>query len=242
MVKDGGSSDGSIERLERTLAEWPEGRDRVRIVRRQDKSIYDAMNQAVEEAMGSYDYFLNCGDLFAEDEVLQKVAAQILEDRQSGREAGLYYGDVKDVLRDQVVASNPHIDGFACYRHVPCHQACIYGAELFAERGYDTAYRVRADYEHFLWCFFEKNIRPRYLPVTLADYEGGGFSETKENLRVSEREHREITARYMTPVQRLCYRLILLVTLAPLRRKMAESPKFAGVYQRMKRALYGGKK
>lgn len=150
----------------------------------------------------------------------------------------IFYGDIYDALRGQVVASNPHMDDFACYRNVPCHQACIYHHSLFEERGYEPGYRVRADYEHFLWCYFRRDARPRYIPVTLASYEGGGFSETPENRRRSAREHREITALYMSRGQRLKYRLILLATLAPLRTKMAESPVWSGFYNRCKKLLY----
>lgn len=150
----------------------------------------------------------------------------------------IFYGDIYDALREQVVASNPHMDDFACYRNVPCHQACIYHHSLFAERGYEPIYRVRADYEHFLWCFFRGHARPRYIPVTLASYEGGGFSETPENRKRSAREHREITALYMSRGQRLRYRLILLATLAPLRTRMAESPVWSGFYNTCKKRIY----
>lgn len=150
----------------------------------------------------------------------------------------IFYGDIYDALRGQVVASNPHMDDFACYRNVPCHQACIYHHSLFAERGYEPIYRVRADYEHFLWCFFREHARPRYIPVTLASYEGGGFSETPENRKRSAREHREITALYMSRGQRLRYRLILLATLAPLRTRMAESPVWSGFYNTCKKRIY----
>ena len=74
--------------------------------------------------------------------------------------------------------------------------------------------------------------------MTLASYEGGGFSETPENRRRSAWEHREITALYMSRGQRLKYRLILLATLAPLRTKMAESPVWSGFYNRCKKLLY----
>ncbi len=151
---------------------------------------------------------------------------------------GIFYGDIYDALRGQVVASNPHMDDFACYRNVPCHQACIYHHSLFSERGYEPIYRVRADYEHFLWCFFRGHARPRYIPVTLASYEGGGFSETPENRKRSAREHREITALYMSRGQRLRYRLILLATLAPLRTRMAESPVWSGLYNTCKKRIY----
>ena len=236
IVKDGGSGDGSLEAL-RAYLERQGCRDRVRILEQPDTGIYEGMNQATRAARVEYLYFLNCGDSFASDQALARAAAEI---RSAGRElcSRIFYGDIYDALRGQVVASNPHMDDFACYRNVPCHQACIYHHSLFEERGYEPGYRVRADYEHFLWCYFRRDARPRYIPVTLASYEGGGFSETPENRRRSAREHREITALYMSRGQRLKYRLILLATLAPLRTKMAESPVWSGFYNRCKKLLY----
>lgn len=259
IVKDGGSRDGSLEALraylrEQELFSSQEGFvRRVKILEQPDTGIYDGMNQATQAAEGEYLYFLNCGDAFFSENVLEQAALEICQSRgeeperkegQSGEsEPGrslIFYGDIFDALRSQVVASNPRMDDFACYRNVPCHQACIYHYSLFAERGYEPGYRVRADYEHFLWCYFQRGARPRYIPVTLASYEGGGFSETPENRKRSEREHREITALYMGKGQRLKYRLILLATLAPLRTKMAESRTWSGIYNRCKKLLYGG--
>ena len=56
IVKDGFSSDGSIEQLPSD--------DRIRLFQQKDKSIYDAMNQAVQYASGEYYLFMNCGDYF----------------------------------------------------------------------------------------------------------------------------------------------------------------------------------
>ncbi len=224
-------------------------RPSVRILEQPDTGIYEGMNQATLQARGEYLYFLNCGDKFASEAALEQAAAEI--GRVAGRQERshedtvqekdmpkIFYGDIFDALRGQVVASNPHMDDFACYRNVPCHQACIYHHSLFAERGYKPEYRVRADYEHFLWCYFCRDARPQYIPVTLSSYEGGGFSETPENRKRSAREHREITARYMGRGQRIKYRMILLLTLAPLRTKMAESPAWSGLYNRCKKMLY----
>ncbi len=250
VVKDGGSGDGSLEALQTYLEGEGRGcRERVRVLRQPDKSIYDGMNQATRAARGEYLYFLNCGDAFASEQALARAAEEIRRNTESeaveshacpGRRAcsRIFYGDIYDALRGQVVASNPHMDAFACYRNVPCHQACIYHHSLFAQRGYEPGYRVRADYEHFLWCYFRGDARPRHIPVTLASYEGGGFSETPENRKRSAREHREITALYMGKGQRLRYRLILLATLAPLRTRMAESPAWSGLYNKCKKLLY----
>ena len=130
------------------------------------------------------------------------------------------------------------MDDFACYRNVPCHQACVYHRSLFSERGYEPKYRVRADYEHFLWCYFVKKVEPLYVPVTLALYEGGGFSETKANRIRSKEEHAEIIAKYMTKGQIFKYKTIMILSLQPLRTAMAESKVFGGFYQALKKLLY----
>lgn len=239
IVKDGGSRDGSLDEL-RSYLKGRELARRVQIVEQPDTGIYEGMNQAAAAARGEYLYFLNCGDSFASEQALEQAAREIKRSKEQMSPL-IFYGDIYDALRRQVVASNPHMDDFACYRNVPCHQACLYHYSLFAERGYDPKYRVRADYEHFLWCYFRKNAHPTYIPVTLASYEGGGFSETPENRKRSAREHREITALYMGKGQLLKYRLILMITLAPLRTRMAESPVWSGWYNKCKKLLYRGR-
>ena len=80
-----------------------------------------------------------------------------------------------------------------------------------------------------------------YMPVTVVSYEGGGFSETKESKRRSAVEHAHIVNRYMSREQIMRYRLILLLTLAPLRTYLASNQVTAGIYQGLKRRVYGGK-
>lgn len=237
VIKDGGSKDSSIEEMKRFLEAHGEFSERVRFFLEPDKSIYDAMNQAVGYADGEYFYFLNCGDLFYSGQSLQQMKAAIEAERISV--PAVFYGDIFDALRKERVTSNPKIDAFACYRHVPCHQACFYSRELFETRGYHTEYKVRADYEHFLWCYFKAGAQTCYAPVLLASYEGGGYSETKENRKRSKKEHKEITALYLTRGQRIRYQMILWLTLAPVRRKLAESKTFSGMYQKVKGLLYG---
>ena len=171
---------------------------------------------------------------FYDEYSLEKMVAEMGKYPQGK----LFYGNVYDAIRESVVQSNPKMDAFACYRHVPCHQSCVYHRSLFAERGYEPKYRVRADYEHFLWCFFVKKEQPQYVPVTLALYEGGGFSETKENRIRSANEHKEIVAKYMTKSQLFKYKAIMLLSLQPLRTAMAESKTFGSIYQALKKILY----
>lgn len=256
IIKDGLSKDGSLSYAYDLQRAWEKERcaGSLAVISKKDAGIYDAMNQAAAEARGNYLYFLNCGDEFASQTVLEEMAGFI-----SGR-AGIFYGDIRERQTGQRVASNPHIDAFACYRNVPCHQACFYSRELLTAHPFETKYKVRADYEQFLWCFFEKREcaqegRPEdgddadsgsgtgffYKDMIIADYEGGGFSETKENRQISAKEHREITGRYMSARQLFKFRLIMLLTLSHFRTYLAGNERTAGIYNRMKGMLYGRK-
>lgn len=231
IIKDGNSTDGAVEKVQKKYADYTERP--IHIIRQPDTGIYDAMNQAAAQAVGEFLLFLNCGDRLDGEGVLSRV-------RQSAgkRENKIFYGHITSRLTQTVVPSNPRMDAFGCYRNVPCHQACFYRRELFAERGYLLQYKVRADYEHFLWSFFEKQANPVCLTVVVAEYEGGGFSETKENRKQSAKEHKEITKKYMSRAQRFKFKAILWITLAPLRSKMAESRHFSKVYNGLKQLMY----
>ncbi len=239
IVKDGLSTDGSTDFLKESEGG---GLPALTFSEQKDLGIYDAMNQAVEKALGRYVYFLNCGDTFYDEKVLSKMAELI---EKNPAEQGIYYGNIYERLTGQVVASNPAINAFACYRNVPCHQACFYDRKLLLDHPFQTKYRVRADYEQFLWCFFTREysdgVRFCHGDFLVADYEGGGFSETKENRKLSEKEHREIVGNYMSKGQILRYRFMMWITLAPLRTRIAQNEKTAGFYNRFKKMLYGGK-
>nr|WP_300816641.1 glycosyltransferase [uncultured Acetatifactor sp.] len=239
ILKDGGSTDGSVERWRKENAARP-GAEKVRIFAEKDSGIYDAMNQAVACATGDFLLFLNCGDRFADGNVLRRTRELLEEEEQAGTDMDrlVLYGDTCGERRDVVIASPPEITGFTCYRNIPCHQSCFYSAALCRDKPYDLRYRVRADYDHFLWCFYRAKAKMRHMDFPVAVYEGGGFSEKRENKALDRREHREITGKYMSGGELFQYRTIMACSLAPLRTAMAESRLFSGCYHWIKERIY----
>lgn len=235
VIKDGLSKDGSLDELKKRLETSPHGEQNINIYSEADKSIYDAMNQAIKYAKGDYYIFLNCGDLFASETVLEDMA------KAMDKEADIYYGDMIRSGCDQVIASYPEITDFVCYRNIPCHQVCFYSKKMFEERGYDLSFPIRADYEHFLWCKYEKKASFAYTGTVVCIYEGNGFSETKDNEKAALLEHKTITNRYLGK-KCILYKFIMIITLQKLRKKMAESKAFAGLYQKLKGFIYGKRK
>lgn len=230
VLKDGGSTDGSVEEISKTVQDA-----RLYIYQKKDTGIYDAMNQAVELAGGDYFIFMNAGDSFYDCEVLTKIADVILN---KSRKPDIVYGNLYHKGLSTVIYAAPEINDFTCYRNVPCHQTCFYSRGLFVERAYYPMYNVRADYEHFLWCFYDKKAVICYAPVIVAAYEGGGYSETKENRRRSAKQHKEITVKYMGKKKAWKYRLIMLLSLAPLRSAAANSKYLSAGYNQLKTLFY----
>ena len=227
IIKDGGSSDGSADRIEHDA--------HIRAITSKDSGIYDAMNQALREARGEYVCFLNSGDCFLSRDVLKTFELKAAE----ADSPDIIYGDIFERTTGTTVRSNPEIKGFACYRNVPCHQACFYRRTLIERHPFDIRYKIRADYEQFLWCFFSEHACIRYIPLTVVSYEGGGISDSDRGRRIAEAEHRAVTAEYIPVVRRFWYRTLLILSLSGIRTALARSPKTAKVYNRIKGMIYG---
>ncbi|MCR5398755.1 MAG: glycosyltransferase [Lachnospiraceae bacterium] len=245
FIKDAESADESLNGLTKAGFFADEHRStRTHIYTDKDGGIYDGMNRALshlkeEKGLGHAQYviFLNSGDRFYDRQVLGKAADVIEEKAHDANRPHIFYGDQYNDATKTAVTSAPKLNEFALFRNVPCHQVCFYDSTLFEDRGYDTKYRVRADYEHFLYCVYEKMALTVHMDITVSEYEGGGFSETKNGKNISAEEHKEITDRYMGE-RALRYRLIMAMTGAGLRTRIAENPRFAGVYNRIKTGIY----
>ncbi|MDE7238900.1 MAG: glycosyltransferase, partial [Lachnospiraceae bacterium] len=90
LVKDGGSTDGSIGHL-------PED-SRIRLFQEKDSGIYDAMNQAAGRVRGRYVLFLNCGDYLYDKEVLAGVRKAVTESAEQTTGGGRAVGGLPPVI------------------------------------------------------------------------------------------------------------------------------------------------
>lgn len=249
IIKDGGSTDGSLEKikdmyvaqvlnLEHKKTTFIEEQS-IRVFESKDKGIYDAMNQAVREAVGDYVLYLNCGDTFYDSHVLQKVADYT---GKAEKKHKIFYGDIYWESSKTMVTMPSVISDFTCYRNIPCHQACFYLRELFLKHPYQMEYKIRADYEHFLWCFYKGDTHPIHTGIVIASYEGGGFSEERNNLKRDKSEHKEIVNKYMPKMQVMKYQMFMCLSLVGLRKWIAEKSIFAGFYNEIKKLYYQRKK
>lgn len=228
IVKDGGSRDGSVEQLPKD--------PRIHFISRPDTGIYDAMNQAVEEATGDYLIFMNCGDKFYAPDTLQSIADGIGADREP-----LYYGKCYDRPTGQVRAYPREITRMTCFRTMICHQATIYRAEVLKERKYDLSYRILADREMLWYLVCEKKVHPVYLDTVIANYKGGGESANEKHIQRNEMDQKRLMNTYFSKTEQLKYTLLMALTFQKLRVAWSCSPKYSKYYYRMIQTLYDWK-
>ncbi|MDR1091146.1 MAG: glycosyltransferase [Prevotella sp.] len=139
IVIDGGSTDGSREILESfsdQITYW---------VSEPDKGIYNAMNKGIRQAKGEYLHFLNSGDMYAGEDVLnrafsgKKYNAHILRGMQTPHTYRWdNFGDRNVTLYDL------YVDALR-------HQATFIKRQLFDKYGlYDENYKIVSDWKFFL--------------------------------------------------------------------------------------------
>lgn len=167
IVIDGGSNDGSQEMVKNTFENIVDV-----MLSEQDKGIYDAMNKGIKLASHDWIYFLNAGDCFASNNVLEKLADTISKHRESNFIYAPYQSN--DIIDNTQKLSIKYLSA-----HMINHQSILFKKELFAHSLYDSSYRFCADYAHLLLNF------DRLLPVktefVIAVFDSTGVSSSEHN-------------------------------------------------------------
>ena len=193
IVKDGNSIDKTIENIPKD--------SRIRIISQKDFNVYDGMNQATKYINGNYIFYLNCGDRFYNDNVLQTVfnKANMLES------LSLIYGDVYQEDWGKVIKQNKPINKYFWYRTTLCHQSVFFPSEfLNGDSTYNTKYTIAADFA-LLFELFMSNRPFEYLDEIIAVYEGAGLSASKEGVAKNKEQKKEIINSKYNVIQKSFY-------------------------------------
>lgn len=163
IVVDGASTDGTPE----LLAHY-EGR-LTGFVSEPDNGIYDAMNKGAAMATGEWLIFMNAGDTFAANDVIERVF-------EEPRSADVIYGDV---IKNGVMkkAEPPH-NG---HRMFFCHQSSFVRKAVFEDFPFDTSHCLSADFKQMKQLYLAGKQFLR-LDFPVADFDTHGLSNTKRSV------------------------------------------------------------
>lgn len=188
IIVDGASKDGTLAVIERY-------KERIaRVVSEPDKGLYDAMNKGMRLATGDYLCFLNAGDSFHEDNILQQMVHTL-----TGHSLpDVLYGETALVDKEGHFVrmrrlSAPEVLTWKSFKQgmLVCHQA------FFAKRSlaepYNLQYRFSSDFD---WCIrIMKKARTLHnTRLTIIDYLDEGM--TTRNRKASLRERFRIMVRH----------------------------------------------
>jgi len=172
VVIDGGSTDGTRAVLQGYA-------DRLAVLMSEpDRGIYDALNKGISCASGEVVGFLHSDDLFADVAVLSRVASAFADPLVDAA-----YGDLLYVRKDdpgQVVRtwrSAAFSAARLAHGWMPPHPT-FYVRRTVYERlgGYDTSYRIAADYDCVLRLLGKGGVCAAYIPEVLVKMRVGGAS------------------------------------------------------------------
>lgn len=161
IIIDGGSTDGTIDvikKYEDEIAYW---------ITEPDNGIYDAMNKGIDKATGNWVYFLPAGDTLLD-------GANIIIDKLEDVNC-ICYGNVYRTDLGRIY--NGKYSPFKLAVHNICQQAIFYPLSALKRYKFNTKYKSMADHVLNMQLYGNKNYHFKYLPITIAVYSGGGFSE-----------------------------------------------------------------
>jgi glycosyltransferase involved in cell wall biosynthesis len=149
-----------------------------RFVSEPDEGIYDAINKGMRLASGDILGLMHSDDVFAHDGVLRKVAAAFADPRIDMVYGDLHYVSKQDLNRViRVWRAGEFTPGLLARGWMPPHPT-LYVRRSVIERhgGYDTSYRIAADYDAVLRWFGAAGLRSVYIPDVLVKMRIGGES------------------------------------------------------------------
>jgi glycosyltransferase involved in cell wall biosynthesis len=171
IVVDGGSSDGTLD-IVRSF-----GREGVRLISGPDEGMYDAGNKGLAAYSGDAVGFLNADDCYASDRALTHIANGLSE-------AEIVFGNLNFVTshhqRGDVVRrwrGTPYSHGAFRRGWMPAHPTFyVHRSVVEKVAGFDTRYRVAADYDFMLRALELHNFRTAFVDEVLVNMMRGGKS------------------------------------------------------------------
>lgn len=177
IVIDGGSTDGSadvIREYSDKISYW---------VSERDHGIYHAMNKGVAHAHGDYCIFMNSGDIFYNNFVLEDVS-------KNNSSEDIIVGKVVIDEQDNIISPPPEgeLTLYHLYWGAIPHQGAFIKTHLLLKYPYDETLKISSDWKFFLQTLIFDNCSIRYIDVYIARYDMNGFSAAHPKLMREEKD------------------------------------------------------
>jgi glycosyltransferase involved in cell wall biosynthesis len=188
IIIDGGSIDGSVEQifeLNNKINYW---------ISEKDTGVYHAMNKGILQAKGEYLLFLNSGDFFLDNSILEQIFnRQHTADILCGRCAITKKGKIVHLTNP------PESHTFLTYFQSGInHQSTFIKRVLFEKYGlYKEDFKYNADWEFWIRTIILNNCTTEKMNEIICEYNLEGISSMENH---TERYKNEITEVFSNPL------------------------------------------
>lgn len=188
LIIDGASNDNTVRIAQRVKDKYPNRE--VLIISEPDKGLYDAMNKGIKKATGLWCAFMNCGDQYVDNQVIESLA----ETGSFNHSYKIVYGNTILVKEDGTIRIHKTADekllNDVIHKYQPyCHQSAFFSLYNKNDCLFDTQYKIGADYD--ICCRIYKKYGAEsfcYIDQVVAQYKAyEGVSTT--NVRRLKKEH-----------------------------------------------------
>lgn len=184
IVKDGGSTDGTVD----ILKEYePKFCGRMKWITEKDKGIYDGMNKGILMSTGDVVGTLNSDDFFTDEHVIENMVKAMEE-----KKVDAVYGDIHFVKNCDLKTtvryySSKHFKPFWLrFGFMPAHPSFYLKRDVYEKAGlYKTDYKIGSDFEMMVRLFHKYRISYYYLPQDFVTMRSGGASTRNINSRIT---------------------------------------------------------
>lgn len=179
IIIDGGSTDGSTEVIKeysKYTTYW---------VSEKDSGIYNGMNKGILHANGEYVNFMNSGDTFYNNQVLNIVSEFIEgQDFIVGKDF-----HQNPITKEHATTQLPIRKSMAMFyiQTIP-HQSAFIRRALFEGHPYDETLRIVADWKFYLDKIIIEGKSLQFIDTIICRREQGGISVTRNDETLRERK------------------------------------------------------
>jgi len=179
IIKDGNSTNSILEKIQGLLGQITT--EKFEFIQSDDLGIYDAMNQTLNYLEDrDTALFLNAGDILSEV-FLESFSLEEASQDVVFSDTILNQGNIR------LVAPLKLDFAFLLGKTIN-HQSLLIKAKWLKKYQFKTNYSIVADWVQIFEILKNEKVQVKKLPYPISIYEGGGFSEQQDELRLSQRQ------------------------------------------------------
>ncbi len=185
LIIDGGSSDHTKLIVEEMKPRFEKKGVRFVFISEPDNGIYHAMNKGLALSHGTWVNFMNSGDSFFDDKVIEDIFKASIDSEEK-----VIYGNTVLHLDFGDVVMFPKQIEYMQKKMAFCHQSVFVYGDLMREWKFNQEYRLAADYD-FFYRYYQKGYKFRYIDRIVSRFESEEGASSRNRLLVN-REYAHI--------------------------------------------------